>query len=100
MAKSKAPAAKAAAKDNGAASTKAAPNGSTNGGTDGGGKPIHAVYGFCRMLVADLLDKPEVDHIAMILDASEVTFRNQIYDKYKANRPPPPDDLVAERDLA
>ncbi len=28
--------------------------------------PINAVYGFCRMLVADLLDKPEVDHIAMI----------------------------------
>src|SRR3954454_22018551 len=48
------------------------------------GVPIHAVYGFCRMLVADLLDKPEVDHIAMILDAGEVTFRNEIYDKYKA----------------
>src|SRR5215510_7326276 len=54
------------------------------------GTPINAVYGFCRMLVADLLDKPEVDHVAMILDKSEVTFRNQIYDKYKANRPPPP----------
>src|SRR6266702_1339360 len=58
------------------------------------GTPINAVYGFCRMLVADLLDKPEVDHIAMILDAGSVTFRNQIYDKYKANRPPPPDDLI------
>ena len=33
------------------------------------GTPINAVFGFCRMLVADLLDKPEVDHIAMILDA-------------------------------
>src|SRR5438128_8588809 len=51
------------------------------------GTPINAVYGFCRMLVADLLDKPEVDHIAMILDAGSVTFRNEIYDKYKANRP-------------
>src|SRR5881275_2129068 len=51
------------------------------------GTPINAVYGFCRMLVADLLDKPEVDHVAMILDSSEVTFRNKIYDKYKANRP-------------
>ncbi|MFZ5778599.1 MAG: DNA polymerase I [Pseudomonadota bacterium] len=60
------------------------------------GTPINAVYGFCRMLVADLLDKPEVDHIAMILDSSEVTFRNQIYDKYKANRPPPPEDLVPQ----
>src|SRR5262245_35795684 len=60
------------------------------------GTPINAVYGFCRMLVADLLDKPEVDHVAMILDASEVTFRNQIYDKYKANRPPPPEDLIPQ----
>ena len=60
------------------------------------GTPINAVYGFCRMLVADLLDKPEVDHIAMILDSSEITFRNQIYDKYKANRPPPPEDLIPQ----
>jgi DNA polymerase I len=60
------------------------------------GTPINAVYGFCRMLVADLLDKPEVDHVAMILDAGEVTFRNEIYDKYKANRPPPPEDLIPQ----
>jgi DNA polymerase-1 len=60
------------------------------------GTPINAVFGFCRMLVADLLDKPEVDHVAMILDAGSVTFRNQIYDKYKANRPPPPDDLIPQ----
>src|SRR5580693_1013940 len=60
------------------------------------GTPINAVYGFCRMLVADLLDKPEVDHVAMILDAGEVTFRNKIYDKYKANRPPPPEDLIPQ----
>src|SRR5215212_11607633 len=118
MAKSKAPAAKAAAKDNGVA----AQNGGTNGGdkpirnlylVDGSGYlfrayhalppmtrpdgvPINAVYGFCRMLVADILDKPEVDHVAMILDAGEVTFRNEIYDKYKANRPPPPEDLITK----
>src|SRR5262245_30416931 len=60
------------------------------------GTPINAVYGFCRMLVADLLDKPEVDHVAMILDSSEITFRNQIYDKYKAQRPPPPEDLTPQ----
>jgi len=121
MAKSKAPAAKAAAKDNGAAA-KAAAKPAANGDdkpirnlylVDGSGYlfrayhalppmtrpdgvPINAVYGFCRMLVADLLDKPEVDHVAMILDASEVTFRNQIYDKYKANRPPPPEDLIPQ----
>src|SRR5258707_6198549 len=60
------------------------------------GTPINAVFGFCRMLVADLLDNPEVDHIAMILDAGSVTFRNEIYDKYKANRPEPPEDLIPQ----
>src|SRR5206468_9145952 len=60
------------------------------------GTAINAVFGFCRMLAADLLDNPEVDHIAMILDASGTTFRNEIYDKYKANRPPPPEDLIPQ----
>src|SRR5262245_24752988 len=60
------------------------------------GTPTNAVYGFCRMLVADILDKPEVDHVAMILHSSDVTFRNQIYDKYKAQRPPPPEDLIPQ----
>ncbi|MDI1287907.1 MAG: DNA polymerase I, partial [Reyranella sp.] len=60
------------------------------------GTPINAVFGFCRMLVADLLDNSEIDHIAMILDAGSVTFRNKIYDKYKANRPDPPEDLIPQ----
>src|SRR5690242_18636651 len=60
------------------------------------GTPVNAVYGFCRMLADDILDKPEVDHVAMILDASGKTFRDQIYDKYKANRSEPPDDLVPQ----
>ena len=59
------------------------------------GTPINAVYGFSRMLV-QLLDDPEVDHIAMILDAGRTTFRNKIYDKYKANRPEPPEDLIPQ----
>jgi DNA polymerase-1 len=60
------------------------------------GTPINAVFGFCRMLAADLLDKPEVDHVAVVLDAGEATFRNEVYDKYKANRPPPPEDLIPQ----
>src|SRR5690349_495326 len=60
------------------------------------GTPVNAVYGFCRMLAADILDKPEVDHVAMILDASGKTFRDQIYDKYKANRSEPPEDLIPQ----
>src|ERR1700756_850868 len=60
------------------------------------GTPTNAVFGFCRMLAADILDKPEVDHVAMILDASGTTFRNEIYDKYKANRSEPPEDLIPQ----
>jgi DNA polymerase-1 len=60
------------------------------------GTPVNAVFGFCRMLVADLLDNDDVDHIAMILDAGRTTFRNEIYPKYKANRPEPPEDLVPQ----
>src|SRR3954451_7355991 len=60
------------------------------------GTPVNAVYGFCRMLAADILDKPEVDHVAMILDASGKTFRDEIYGKYKANRSEPPEDLVPQ----
>ncbi len=59
------------------------------------GTPVNAVYGFSKML-SQLLDDPQVDHVAVILDAGRTTFRNQIYDKYKANRPEPPEDLVPQ----
>ena len=35
-------------------------------------------------------------HMAVILDASEHTHRNEMYDQYKAHRPPPPEDLVPQ----
>ena len=59
------------------------------------GTPVNAVLGFCHMLT-QLLDDPEVDHVAVILDAGRTTFRNEIYDKYKANRPDPPEDLIPQ----
>ncbi len=59
------------------------------------GTPVNAVFGFSKMLT-QLLDDPEVDHVAVILDAGRTTFRNQIYDKYKANRPEPPEDLIPQ----
>jgi DNA polymerase-1 len=34
--------------------------------------------------------------MAVILDASEQTHRNKMYDQYKAHRPPPPEDLVPQ----
>jgi DNA polymerase-1 len=63
------------------------------------GMNVGAVYGYTTMLwkLADSLDKAEgPTHMAVILDKSEQTFRNQMYDQYKAHRPPPPEDLVPQ----
>ncbi len=35
-------------------------------------------------------------HIAVVFDAGRETFRNEFYEDYKANRPPPPDELVPQ----
>jgi len=63
------------------------------------GLNVGAVYGYTTMLwkLADSLNKEEgPTHLAVILDASESTFRNQMYDQYKANRPPAPPELVPQ----
>jgi len=63
------------------------------------GQPAGAVYGYTTMLwkLADGLSKADgPTHMAVILDASEQTFRNEMYDGYKAHRPPPPEDLVPQ----
>jgi 5'-3' exonuclease len=60
------------------------------------GEPAGAVYGYVSMLwkLASELHKAEgPTHLAVILDKSEHTFRNELYDQYKAHRPPAPEDL-------
>ena len=59
------------------------------------GTPVNAVFGFTNML-ARLLQNHEGTHIAVIFDAGRTTFRNELYDKYKAQRPEPPDELVPQ----
>ena len=59
------------------------------------GTPTAAVLGFSNML-AKLLSETDADHIAVVFDAAGTTFRNRIYDAYKANRGAPPDDLVPQ----
>ena len=60
------------------------------------GLPIGAVSGFCNMLfklLEDLKGDERPTHFACIFDASSHTFRNEIYDQYKANREEPPEEL-------
>ncbi len=67
--------------------------------TDPEGTPVGAVYGYTTMLwkLAEDLNKADgPTHLAVILDKAGTSFRNEIYDKYKANRPPPPEDLVPQ----
>jgi DNA polymerase-1 len=56
------------------------------------GTPVNAVFGFTNML-AKLLKDHIGTHLAVVFDAGRTTFRNHIYDQYKAQRPEPPDDL-------
>ncbi len=63
------------------------------------GTPVGAVYGYTTMLwklAADLDAADGPTHLAVILDAGSESFRNEIYDQYKANRPEPPEDLVPQ----
>ncbi len=63
------------------------------------GLNVGAVYGYTTMLwkLADDLGKADgPTHLAVILDKSEETHRNQMYDQYKANRPPAPPELVPQ----
>ncbi|WP_374943122.1 DNA polymerase I [Sphingomonas sp.] len=63
------------------------------------GEPVGAVYGYTTMLwkLADELHAADgPTHLAVILDKSSQTFRNDLYDQYKAHRPPPPADLVPQ----
>jgi DNA polymerase-1 len=63
------------------------------------GLPVGAVHGFCAMLWKLLQDSRKSGgptHLAVIFDYSEKTFRNEIYQDYKAHRPPAPEELVPQ----
>ncbi|MBJ6373619.1 DNA polymerase I [Sedimentitalea arenosa] len=60
------------------------------------GLPVGAVQGFCNMLhkyVADNAGPDAPTHAAVIFDKGSHTFRNDLYDEYKANREAMPEDL-------
>ncbi len=60
------------------------------------GLPVGAVAGFCNLIWGELSSstgKVAATHIAVVFDAGAHTFRNDLYDQYKANRPPLPEAL-------
>ncbi len=66
------------------------------------GLPTGAVSGFCSMLFKLLEDskskenKQKPTHFAVIFDSARKTFRNEIYNDYKANRSEAPEDLAPQ----
>jgi DNA polymerase-1 len=63
------------------------------------GLPTGAVSGFSNMLWKLLEDTKAGDkptHLAVIFDAGRKSFRNDVFEDYKANRSEPPDDLVPQ----
>jgi len=59
------------------------------------GTPTNAVFGFTNMILK-LLEDSDADCLAVIFDAGATSFRNEIYDDYKAQRPDPPEELVPQ----
>jgi len=63
--------------------------------TNSAGEQTGAVYGITNML-RRILRESACDHVAVVFDAPGKTFRDEIYAEYKANRPPMPEELVAQ----
>ena len=61
------------------------------------GQPTNAVFGVVSMLQKFLRDARPT-HIAVVFDAPGRTFRDDLFEAYKAHRPPMPDDLRSQID--
>ena len=58
-------------------------------------EPTGAIYGVINMIKKHLSEGGP-DYFAIVFDAKGKTFRNDLYEEYKANRPPMPDDLACQ----
>jgi len=59
------------------------------------GLPTNAIFGFTKMLLRLYQDKTP-SYLAIVFDAPGPTFRHKIYERYKATRPPTPEDLTEQ----
>ncbi len=60
-----------------------------------GGHPTNATFGFARILLKLLKDNTP-EYAAVLFDVKGPTFRHELYDQYKANRPPMPVELATQ----
>ena len=63
--------------------------------TNSRGEPTGAIHGVLNM-INRLLKDYEPERVAVVFDARGKTFRDELFDQYKANRPPMPDDLRSQ----
>ena len=54
-----------------------------------------AIYGFVTMLMK-ILEDEKPDHVAVVFDTKEPTFRHLMYKEYKATRQKMPEDMAAQ----
>ncbi len=63
--------------------------------TSSRGEPTGAVHGVLNM-IQKLVREHDTEHFVVVFDAPGKTFRDEMFEEYKANRPPMPDDLRAQ----
>lgn len=63
--------------------------------SDANNRPTNAVYGFAR-IVLKLLREHDPQHIAVVFDAPEKNFREEMYPEYKATRVKTPPELLEQ----
>ncbi len=62
------------------------------------GTPTNAVYGFLNILFKHL-EEENPDYLCVAFDVKEKTFRHKMYDQYKAQRKPAPEDFLVQLPL-
>lgn len=63
------------------------------------GEEAGALYGFVNWLIKFLKEK-KPEHVAVCFDSKGPTFRHELYEAYKANRPKPDEELVNQLKIA